>query len=124
MSRLLLSKYDFDGELTLVLNNNQYLFKGCRIKITYYESSDTIETFDMVIKIENDSLRENLSKEIKELSIKSPTNTYFFTMKPEKLLSLGEKYRKNLESEKLLKVDNMACFYLDNYDFISYEDKN
>ncbi|MFN8575446.1 MAG: hypothetical protein U0354_01185 [Candidatus Sericytochromatia bacterium] len=124
MSRLLLSKYDFDGELTLILNNNQYLFKGCKIKITYYESSDTIETFDMILKIEDDSLRKTISKEIKALDIKSPTNTYFFSMRPEKLLSLGEKYRKNLESEKLLKVDNMACFYLDNYDFVSYEEKS
>ena len=123
MSRLLQAKHTFDGDLTLVLKNKQYLFKGCTIKISYYDSSDSIETFDMILNID-DNLRKNLSDEIEQLSIKSPNDTYVFGMKRDKLSYLGKEYKKNMDIQKIIQIDNMACFYFDNYEFISYEDKN
>lgn len=119
MSILLESKHTFKGNLTLVLNNKQYVFKGCFIKISYYEDSDNIESFDMTLQMEDD-LRQELSKEIKPLSIKSHDGNYTFTMKSDKISYLGKEYKKNMDIQKIIQVENMACFYLDNYDFVSY----
>lgn len=120
MKQLLNSKHTFDGSLTVVLNSVQYTVKNAVINIGFFDDSSTIQSFDLMLKIEDDKTREDLSKIIPPLDVKAPKDEYTFTMAEDKLELLGKEYRKDLDVQQIIKVGDMACFYLDNYRFVSY----